>query len=223
MATNRTIADVYLRTKALLNDRSGAFWTDAKLLEHVKSAYQWASNEILRVTSGPKKKIVSLTYTTPAADLNSITPADHWVPEMLEWRLNTSEEWRELNRVDDLPSRDGAGNMLTELREWTFRDRTIYVNPSSQSGLVRLTYMGLIADVSSSASPILYDGLVEALAYYAAGEARGTRGQGVAALALIGDRKDRFGAIGFMEQITDILIKNEQLVSRRGRAFSGRC
>jgi hypothetical protein len=222
MATNKSVADVYLRAKALLNDRSGVFWTDAKLLEHVKSAYTWASNEILRVTGSQKEKKVSLTYTTPAADLISITPADMYLPEKLDWRLNTSEEWREVNRVDSLPARDGSGAMLSELCEWEFRDRNIYVNPSSQSGLVRLTYTGLIADVTSSASPILYDNLVETLAYYAAAQARISRGQNTAGLALLGDKAERIGALGFMEQVTDLLVHNEQLVPRRGMPFSGR-
>ena len=220
MATNRTFADVLDQAQAALNDQAGVFWTDAKLLPHAKAAYNWASNEIARVADSPTEKRVGLTYTANAADLSAIMPADHYQPIKLEWRLNTSEEWRELDRVDHLPSQEATGTVLTELKFWQYRDRIIYVNPSSQGGLVRLTYMGLVADPTSGASAILFDNLVFALGYCVASLAVGARGQLRLADGLMGTRDNRTGAMGFMEQITDIIVKNEQLVPRRGRAFS---
>lgn len=220
MATNRTFADVLGQAAAFLNDPAKKYYTDGILLPHAKAAYNWLYNEIARVTETPIEKQVSLNYTANAADLASITPADFYEPIKLEWRLNTSEEWREVDRKDSLPSRAGTGSTLTELKEWEYRDRIMYVNPSSQSGLVRLTYLGLLADPSSGSSAILFDNAVNALAYYTAAQAAGVRGQIKVIEALMGSRTQRTGALGFAEQLTDIIIKNEQLVPRRGRAFS---
>lgn len=221
MATDKTVADVNTQARALLNDQAATFYTDAILLPHVKAAYSWAANEISRLTPSPKKKITVLNYTTPAADLSAVMPADHYQPEKLEWRLNTSENFVEVSRLDALPSRDGSGEQLDTVREWVYRDRIIYVNVSTRSGLLRLTYLGLVPELVNSASPILYDNLHMALAYYTASVAAGSRGQGPRMAALMGSREQRIGALGFMEQVLDIVMKNEQLVPRRGVAFSG--
>ena len=217
---------MFSRAKANLNDAAGTLWTDALLLPFAKQATQWAYGEICRYLNAPWEKPLpsALTYTANTEDITAILPADFWVPEKLQFRLNTSEEWKDCERKDEpLPSR--VQNPLDRVVEWTFANRTIIVNKCTQGGFLRLFYSGLIADPTGAADPVLMDNLVDALGYATAAFAARSRGQAELALSNMGSRGDagpeiRFGAFGAIDNLITIMVKNEQLIHRMPIPFS---
>lgn len=220
MATNRTVGDVIARAQSLLNDENGTLWTATRLLPHVKNAYAWLFTQIARWTEVPTKTVSGpLTYAANTEDLTSILPADLWLPLKLEFRKDTGEEWQTLDRRDSLPSRETTN--MDRVIEWEWRFRTIFVNKGTAGGLLRIHYESLLPDLIDSTSALLMDNALEALAYYAAADAYQRRGQDQQAARMLGAVEPPTGARGTLDAITTILVKNEQLVARRGKPFSG--
>lgn len=212
MATNKTLFDVFERARYNLNDRPGTFWKDINLLGHVQNAYSWMFSNISVLVDKPFEKIATLTYTANTEDLLSILPADLYVPILLEFRKNTNEEWKDVNRVDRLRSRETQTN--DRVIEWEWRLRTILVNKATNGGLLRLRYSSLLTDLALETDPILMDNVVEALAYYTASDAFDSRGQEKMA------SKNLAKADHFLGLVKDKLILNEQMIPRRGQRYS---
>lgn len=211
MATNVTLASVYARARAHLNDSAGAFWTDALLLEHAKEAYDWIFDHISRVEDVSFVKVANDAYSADADTLTNI-PTDLYLPEKLEFRKNTSEEWSEVNRVDSLRSRETE--KPDRVVEWEWRGRTVFVNKASEAGLWRLRYLALLPVLTSGTSQLLMDNMVGAMGAYTAKQAfesRGMAGQAAAKLA---------SAETHLNLVMSHLVKNQQEVPRRGVAFS---
>ena len=213
MATNKTLAAVTTRAQAHLNDRTVTLWTQALLLQHEQAAYEWMFSEIDKYVDAPFENIAELTYTADTKDLTSIMPADLYLPTLLEYRRNTDEEWVHVDRKDRLPSRETEDQ--TRVIEWRWRTRTIFVNSASENGLLRLTYDGLLPDLTASGDAILMDNVVRALAYYTAHDAYDSRGQ-----ARPSERMMRLAQLA-IDQVTDKMVLNEQLIERTGVGYSG--
>jgi hypothetical protein len=224
--TDKKVADVLDRARSHLNDRSGTLWTDDRLLPFVKDAYAWLYSQTSAVVGDSAFRKISgqpysddLTYTANSSNVTAALPADCYLPEKLEWRQGSGEEWRPLTRVDELPSQEGSTPSV--LLYWTWKNNNLYVNKAASNGKLRLTYLALFADLTSDTSSILIHNAVEALAYYAAAGAYASRGQTAQAALMMGEERYGTGALGFCSLILQQLVLNSQLVARRGEPFSG--
>lgn len=216
MATIRTYADVITRAQALLNDRAGAIWTTANLLPHLSNAQNRVFSEIGKHSTVEfRKQTTGLVYVQATEDISAILPADLYQPEKLEWRKDTGEEWQDVDRKDAVPTNELSSNQVDRVIYWAYRNRTILVNKATQGGLLRLTYFSLLADPTGTSSQILMDNVVEALAYFAAMDAYGSRGQ-------IGqmDVMLKLGA-SQLDNLVSHIILNQQMIPHRGIKFSG--
>lgn len=225
MATNVTLADVFTRARRALNDDAvagGRVFTDALLLEHAKSAYDWfvlSLSEFVKVDF--RKRVEDLTYTANEATLSDLGgwPTDLWLPEIIWFRKTTGERYVPLERVDDLPVFQ-AGQNPNRLSVWSFKNREIKTVPATEAGLLLLDYLAIPAALTGAASPLLVDYSVTAMAYFTAADAAGAHGRDADAVRLMGHKETQMqkgkGADGFMEKVTRIHVKNEQYVNRRG-------
>jgi hypothetical protein len=167
--------------------------------------------------SGVVNTGVNGTAQGTIVDLQSLVPADMWVPITLEWRLDPSEEWTPLNRVHALPSQET--DPPSELTNWEYRGRDIFVNQATSNGFLRLRYLSLfpsliVNEANPAAQSILIDNAVEALAYYTAASAYASRGQLTQAAAMRTEGDD------FTVAIKAILIQNMQRIATRSARFS---
>ena len=220
MAVNKLASDVFSRARRNLNDDqvSGGRWaTDALLLPHLLNAYDWLQAEIASVVPFDlRKRIQDLAYVANTTVLDNLAgwPTDIWMPETINYRKNTSERYVELGRVDDLGTLP-AGTTTDRLRSWTWRNRQVETLPASETGLIQLNYLSILAALTGPSSPLLIDFAVTALAYWAAGDARGTRGQREEA------KEMRAWGQHFADKIVDIQVRNQQFVARRGQPEHG--
>jgi hypothetical protein len=217
------VSDVITRAQFLLNDTGAQIWNLAALLGHLRSAYSWMANELMRACDVSFEKVLpDIPYTPGTAgqeqDLVALQPSDMYFPITVEFRLTTNEEWQPVDRRDVLPSR--VTQQTDRLYEWEWRNRSIFVNPSTNSGFLRFRYMALLPTLTAGADLILLDNVLEALAYYTAADAYRRRGQHTQATAMMGSEVPPTGAIGFMSQVVAQCILNDQMVSRRGKRFS---
>lgn len=225
-----TIADVNSRVRSITNDDNAQLYPDGstQLLNAVRDAYNWLYGQIQRIAGSTFEPVMTdITYTPSAPgsrqDLGSILPADFYMPVKLEFRLNTSETYVELNRVDKVANRNQ--DILTRLTDWEFRGSSIIVNSSNAPGLLQLTYRSLLPAIALTTDPVLIPNAIEAIAHYAAYELFRRRGQMVNAMAAMGDDGSRngnipMGAKGFASMILDHLVLNEQEIPRRGQRYS---
>ena len=226
MAVNETAASVFSRSRSLLNDAaiaSGSVFTDAYLLEPVKEAYDWLRLELAWVnTSLFQKRVKDLAYVAEESTLDNLVgwPTDLWLPIDIKFRKNTSESYLSVRRVDDLPEipAENEGDRVTK---WMFRDRQIVVVPANEAGQVLVEYYAAHVQLTGAASPILIDLAVSSLANYAAFFAARSVGQGQEAMSFYGKKstpeQQGFGACGFAEKLTAIMVQNEQFIIRRTR------
>ena len=211
---------MFSRARRNLNDdqvAGGRVFTDAILLPHLLNAYDWLQVEIGSVVPFDlRKRIQDLAYVATTTVLDNLAgwPTDIWMPETINYRKNTSEGYVELGRVDDLGTLP-AGTTIDRLRSWTWRNRQVEVLPASEAGLIQLNYLSIFTELTGAASPLLIDFSVTALAYWAAGDARDSRGQDKESAKLMA--KAGF----FADKIVDIQVRNQQFVERRGQPEHG--
>jgi hypothetical protein len=230
LPSSNIVSDVITRAQSNLNDTGAQIWNLPSLLGHLRNAYAWMYNEIMKACDATFEKVsADLVYTPPLAaaanqeqDLGpnglAIIPADLYQPISVEFRLNTTEEWVPLNRVSRLSSR--VSQPTARVYDWEWRNRTIFVWPSTQAGLIRIRYQLLLPILTAGGDSILMDNILEALAYYTAADAYRRRGQHTQATAMMGSEVPPTGAIGFMSQIVTQCVLNDQTISRRGQRFS---
>ena len=226
MAVNETAASVFTRARSLLNDAaiaSGSVFTDAYLLEPVKEAYDWLRLELAWVnTTLFQKRVKDLAYVAEEDVLDDLVgwPTDLWLPIEIKFRKDTNEEYVSVKRVDDLQEIP-AENEDDRLTQWTFRDRQIIVVPANAAGQVLVEYYGVHTQLTGAASPILIDLAVSSMANYAAFFASRSVGQGQEAMSFYGKKttpeQQGFGACGFAEKLTAVMVQNDQFIARRGR------
>jgi len=226
LALNETAASVFTRSRSLLNDAaiaSGSVFTDAYLLEPVKEAYDWLRLELAWVnTSLFQKRVKDLAYVAEESTLDNLVgwPTDLWLPIDIKFRKNTTEEYVSIRRVDDLPEIP-ASSESDRLSRWMFRDRQIVVVPANQAGQVLVEYYAAHVQLAGASSPILIDLAVSCLANYAAFFAARSVGQGQEAMSFYGKKstpeQQGFGACGFAEKLTAVMVQNNQFIIRRTR------
>lgn len=225
-----TVADVNSRVRSAVNDNNGQLYPDgsAALLNAVRNAYNWLYGQIVRLQGQPFTVTISDVAYTPGVtagqeeNISGLLPIDMYMPITVYYRLNTSEEYREVSRRQRLlPRTQQAPDRVVE---WEFRGNTIFVIAPSQPGMFRFSYTPLLANVALVTDPILINNAKEAIANYAAYELFQARGQMINASARLGNGEDPgkvpTGAKGFAALVLDHLILNEQEIPRRGARFA---
>lgn len=177
------------------------------------NAYDWLQAEVGSVVPFDlRKRIQDLAYVAATSILDNLAgwPTDIWMPETIKYRKNVNESYVELGRVDNLGTLP-AGTTIDRLSSWTWRNRQVEVLPASETGLIQLNYLSIFPALTGPTSPLLIDFSVTALAYWAAGDARDSRGQDKESAKMMA--KAGF----FADKIVDIQVRNQQFVERRGR------
>lgn len=225
-----TLADVNSRVRSIVNDDNAQLWPDGStgLLNACRDAYNWLYGQIVRLSGGTFRRVIEDIAYTPTTsgeeqDLVAILPADMYFPRFLEFRLNTGEQYAEINRVQRIPSRNTE--QLERPTEWEKRGHTIIVASGNQAGLLKLTYDSLVPTLTLTTDQIVMQNAIEALAHYAASELFRRRGQMNQMQAAMGDDGSRngsipFGAKGFASLILDHIVLDEQDIPRRGVRFT---
>jgi hypothetical protein len=216
-----TYGDVASRTRSCLNDEGGQIWTDTVLQNHIRDAYTWVYNEIVKIADVDFEKVTApggdivYTPTVPGQeqDLGEAgdLPADMYRPIDLQFRANSSEEWQAVNRRDKLPER--ATQIPERIYEWEWRNRSIWVVSANAPGLIKLRYLSLLPQLSVAPDPVLITNVLEAMSHRAAYYAFKRRGQIPLSQSEKADAKE------FMDQILDYLVLNDQYIPRRGTRF----
>ncbi len=229
MATNRKVSDVIARAQSNLNDSDGQLWTSDLLLPKVRNAYEWLINNISKVAPvGQTQKVQGLPYSADIAvpantvDITALCPADLYLPTKLEYRLDASQDWTPVEQVSALSSQ--MSSLPANPTEWVWLNRSIKLNPCGAAVLLRLTYLSLLPELQTENSDLLVDNAIAALAYYTAADAFASRGQTEMAVAMRGGRDPSTGlstgAVGFVSDLLDLLVLNEQYLPRRGAPYS---
>ena len=176
-------------------------FTDAILLPHLQTAYDWFRLELNEAVGVDfRKRVDDLTYVANETILDNLAgwPTDLWMVEVLKYRKNTAEGYVELVRKDDLPKLP-AGTTTDRLRYWMWQNRQVTVVPATENGLLQFDYLSILPDLSGPSSPLLID-------------MRGQKEEATRFLAL---------AQNFADKIVNIQVKNQQFVARRGQPEHG--
>jgi hypothetical protein len=228
-----TISRVADRARGNLNDQGAQLWSDNLLLPHISNAYEWAYSKMAVYEPTAVRKTVGQPYTDATDDIivpanttniTTLLPVDMWLPEKLEYRLSTSEEWVPMDRRTALPSQITATVDIPTT--WVWQNRQLFMNPAASDARIRLTYISLFPHIDDTgadvANRLLLDDVVAALAFYAAGSAYASRGQTEQAKAMMGsENENEFpGALGMMDLAIRVLVQNQQKIPRRGAPYS---
>lgn len=224
-----TAGQITALVRSLLNDASGALFTDGLLLPYVNAAYRKAQRALANVGAGafltdnffavvpaiaaidPSLQ-VSITDATPPPNQ---LPTDLLVPAKLWERPNGSGanfiEMTDLTEHGGLPSR--AQGLILSLWEW--RADGIYFTGATQDTQVRIRYRKALPDLVDATSPVLMRNAQEALAYSGAAMAALARGSPLA-------QNWEEAAADALEDLISSATRRDQQSVRRRRPFSSR-
>ncbi len=211
---------MFSRARRQLNDdqvAGGRVFTDAILLPHLQTAYDWFRLELNEAVGVDfRKRVDDLTYTANETVLDDLAgwPTDRWMVEVIKYRKNTNESYNDLDRVDDLMKLP-AGTTTNRLRYWMWQNRQVTVVPATENGLLQFDYLSILADLTGPSSPLLIDLSVSVLAYRTVADAKESRGQKEEATRFL------LLAQNFADKIVNIQVKNQQFVARRGQPEHG--
>jgi len=224
-----TAGQITALARSLLNDVSGALFTDSVLLPYVNAAYRKAQRALANVGAGAfiTDNVTFVVTAVTAADPSvqvSITdatappnqlPTDLLFPVKLWERPNGSSddfiEMTDLTLHGGLPSRP-QGLILSV---WEWRADGIYFLGATQDTQVRMRYQKALPDLSDATSPVLIRNAQEALAYAATAMAALARGSPLA------ETWDS-AASDALEDLVASATRREQQSVRRRRPFSSR-
>ncbi len=224
-----TAGQITALVRSLLNDASGALFTDGVLLPYVNAAYRKAQRALANVGAGafltdnffvvvpaiaavdPSVQ-VSVTDATPPPNQ---LPTDLLVPAKLWERPNGSSssfvEMTDLTEHGGLPSRQQG----TALSVWEWRADGIYFPGATQDSQVRIRYRKALPDLADATSPVLMRNAQEALAYAGAAMAALARGSPLA-------ENWESAAADALEDLISSATRRDQQSIRRRRPFSSR-
>jgi len=156
----RLFSDVFTDVRGLLNDEEvagGEVFFDTKLLPlaaqiHGELQDEFANNDI----EIAEKMSTAFSYTAHATSIpipGAVT--DFYQPIQIWERATTASEWKEVKMVDDL--RVPGVIESSTLREFSFDEGTILVNPCSTNRLLLVRYQKQLA-YPTAAGAVTIDG-----------------------------------------------------------------
>ncbi len=219
--------DALTLARSLVNDASGAVFTDTLLMPLLNSAYRGLQRELaengvsvlveqqdIELDADPT---TGLTNTEISDASSPQLPTDCMMPHML-WERATANTTDVFVPMEKFMS---GGSMLnlqpsSYLQLWEWREDKINLIGATQSITVRVRYEKLLPELTIGTDPIQIRGATDALGYAAAALAARSRGARALAADLLG------AAQTAIESLINRYVRPEQLKGRRRKPYGYR-
>jgi hypothetical protein len=219
--------DALTLARALVNDTSGAVFTDTLLMPLLNSAYRGLQRELAEngVSVLMEQQDIDLDLNgstgatnTEISDVSSPQlPTDCLMPHML-WERATANTGDVFVPMEKFTS---GGSMLNlqpsgYLRMWEWREDKINLIGATQSITVRVRYEKVLATLTLGTDPVQIRSATDALAYATAALAARSRGARALAVDLLG------AAQTAIENLINRYVRPEQTTGRRRKPYGYR-
>jgi hypothetical protein len=219
--------DALTLARALVNDTSGAVFTDTLLMPLLNSAYRGLQRElaengvsVLMEQQDIELDLVGTTgvTNTEISDVSSPQlPTDCLMPHVLWERAtaNTADVFVPMEKFT------GGGSMLNlqpscYMRLWEWREDKINLIGATQSITVRVRYEKVLATLVLGTDPVQIRSSTDALGYATAALAARSRGARALAVDLLG------AAQTAIENLINRYVRPEQTTGRRRKPYGYR-
>jgi hypothetical protein len=219
--------DALTLARALVNDSSGAVFTDTLLMPLLNSAYRGLQRElaengvsVLMEQQDIELDLVGTTgvTNTEISDVSSPQlPTDCLMPHVL-WERATANTCDVFVPMEKFTS---GGSMLnlqpsTYMRLWEWREDKIKLIGATQSVTVRVRYEKVLATLTLGTDPVQIRSATDALGYATAALAARSRGARALAVDLLG------AAQTAIENLINRYVRPEQTTGRRRKPYGYR-
>jgi hypothetical protein len=219
--------DALTLARALVNDTSGAVFTDTLLMPLLNSAYRGLQRElaengvsVLMEQQDIELDLVGTTgvTNTEISDVSSPQlPTDCLMPHVL-WERATANTGDVFVPMEKFTS---GGSMLnlqpsTYMRLWEWREDKINLIGATQSITVRVRYEKVLATLVLGTDPVQIRSATDALGYATAALAARSRGARALAVDLLG------AAQTAIENLINRYVRPEQATGRRRKPYGYR-
>lgn len=219
--------DALTLARALVNDTSGAVFTDTLLMPLLNSAYRGLQRELAEngVSVLMEQQDIELDLNgstgatnTEISDVSSPQlPTDCLMPHML-WERAAANSGDVFVPMEKFTS---GGSMLNlqpsgYLRLWEWREDKINLIGATQSITVRVRYEKVLAPLTLGTDPVQIRSATDALGYATAALAARSRGARALAVDLLG------AAQTAIENLINRYIRPEQTTGRRRKPYGYR-
>ncbi len=219
--------DALTLARALVNDTSGAVFTDTLLMPLLNSAYRGLQRELAEngVSVLMEQQDVELDQNvltgvtnTEISDVSSPQlPTDCLMPHVL-WERATANSGDVFVPMEKFTSGGGMLNLQPScyLRLWEWREDKINLIGATQSVTVRLRYEKVLPTLTLGTDPVQIRSATDALGYATAALAARSRGARALAVDLLG------AAQTAIENLINRYIRPEQTTGRRRKPYGYR-
>jgi hypothetical protein len=219
--------DALTLARALVNDTSGAVFTDTLLMPLLNSAYRGLQRElaengvsVLMEQQDIELDLVGTTgvTNTEISDVSSPQlPTDCLMPHVL-WERATANTCDVFVPMEKFTS---GGSMLNlqpsaYMRLWEWREDKINLIGATQSITVRMRYEKVLATLTLGTDPVQIRSATDALGYATAALAARSRGARALAVDLLG------AAQTAIENLINRYVRPEQTTGRRRKPYGYR-
>jgi hypothetical protein len=213
--------------RALVNDTSGAVFTDTVLMPLLNSAYRGLQRELAEngVSVLMEQQDLELDQNdstgvtnTEISDVSSPQlPTDCLMPHVL-WERATANAGDVFVPMEKFTSGGGMLNLQpsTYLRLWEWREDKINLIGATQSITVRVRYEKVLPSLTLGTDPVQIRSATDALGYATAALAARSRGARALAVDLLG------AAQTAIENLINRYIRPEQTTGRRRKPYGYR-
>jgi len=219
--------DALTLARALVNDGSGAVFTDTLLMPLLNSAYRALPRELAEngVSVLVEQQDIELDVN-PTTGVTSIEisdassphlPTDCMMPHML-WERATANTTDMFVPMEKFTSGGGMLNLQPSsyLRLWEWREDKINLIGATQSITVRVRYEKVLPTLTLGTDPVQIRSATDALGYATAALAARSRGARALAVDLLG------AAQTAIENLINRYIRPEQTTGRRRKPYGYR-
>jgi len=217
--------DALTLVRALLNDSSGAVFTDTLLMPFLNSAYRGLQRELAEngVSVLAEQQDIDLELNsstgvtnTEISDVSSPQlPTDCLVPHML-WERATANTTDVFVPMEKFTSGGGMLNLQpsTYLRLWEWREDKVNLIGATQAVTVRIRYEKVLPELTLGTDPVQIRSSTDPLAFATAALAARSRGARALAQDLLGTAQMA------TENLIERYVRPEQIKGRRRMPYS---
>jgi hypothetical protein len=211
--------------RSLVNDTSGAVFTDTLLLPLLNSAYRGLQRELAEAGVSvlveqqdldlDPDPTTGITPTEISDTSNPQLPTDCLVPHML-WERATANTTDVFVPMEKFTSGGGMLNLQpsTYLRLWEWREDKINLIGATQAITVRIRYEKVLPELTLGTDPVQIRSATDPLAFATAALAARSRGARALAADLLG------AAEMATENLIERYVRPEQVKGRRRMPYS---
>jgi hypothetical protein len=219
--------DALTLARALVNDTSGAVFTDTLLMPLLNSAYRGLLRElaengvsVLMEQQDIELDLVGTTgvTNTEISDVSSPQLPTDWLMPHVLWERATASTGNVFVPMEKFTS---GGSMLNlqpsaYMRLWEWREDKINLIGATQSITVRVRYEKVLATLTLGTDPVQIRSATDALGYATAALAASSRGARALAVDLLG------AAQTAIENLINRYVRPEQTTGRRRKPYGYR-